>query len=60
MSANSVPAAAVIQRTQTLSGLIGHKASINGLINTKSCEKIIVFNLYKKITAHLLYVGSVS
>jgi hypothetical protein len=31
--ANSVPAAAVIQRVQALFGIIGHKAHVGGLIS---------------------------
>ena len=33
--ANSVPAAAVIQRVQALSGFIGRKASVGGLVSLK-------------------------
>ncbi len=32
-SANSVPAAAVIRRMQALSGMIGRKGSVGGLIS---------------------------
>ncbi|KAL0685459.1 hypothetical protein Bca4012_052307 [Brassica carinata] len=35
-SANSVPAAAVIQRMQALSGMIGRKASVGGFLSPPS------------------------
>ncbi|GJS15223.1 hypothetical protein Tco_0409695 [Tanacetum coccineum] len=36
VSANSVPAAAVIQRMQALSGMIGRKASVGGFLSPPS------------------------